>query len=598
MTQKKLTEEEKHQQRMILFKSILKQGIVFYGLSLILVTVLMFLHYPPVYFTGTTFEALQFYIESERYEQIGTFVFLIFTWSLLMTPLMVLFKGKYFGKIMLAIFSFMMGLEKYVFYIQGENTPWNSAFSRDTLETFLSEATIGGIKDAYTSYGQDIHFLLYLVVFPIGVFIFTILLLKLAKPVKSWISNSSLFLFLFFLTAFPNEVDAPYIYKVPLVLENYVSDSIMERALNVKRHEIFFNEVNKTKKKPENIVFIMDESIRGDLISVNNPNEEEVMRTTPFLYSIKDKLINFGVNYSMGNCSQISNMLFISGFKNTQALKVQPMIFQYMKNAGYETYLLDSPHNRLLDGFFYYDKEHIDHYISLRDNKKMERDTKGLDKLKEILNKPGKKFIYLLKQGAHFPFEENFKKENAVLPFNKKTERGYLNLYLNALKVAVDDYWKKLIKVIDDKDAVVLWQGDHGVNIVPNKGDKYVKLTHCEVGLTYRNELYNVAAMMYSPKKEYYKGFKNLENGYSNIHMLPTLLDFAGYNIEDIKNNYSTTYKNPDKNISIFTQTNWGENPILPINIVKWKDIEKNGIEKGAIDTEIKQSELNKRRKL
>ena len=341
----------------------------------------------------------------------------------------------------------------------------------------------------------------------------------------------------------------------------------------------------------------MDESIRGDLISINNPNEKEVMQTTPFLYSMKDQLINFGDNYSMGNCSQISNMLFMSGFHSV-ALKTKPMIFQYMRNAGYETFLIDSPHSGLIDGFYHYDKEYIDNYITVRDNKKLDRDKVGLKKLKQILRKPGKKFIYMLKQGAHFPFDENYNKEAAILPYDKKSERGYLNTYLNALNIAVDNYLKELVLITNRTDSVVLWQGDHGVNVVPDKEDKAIKLTHCEVTLTHYKELYNVMSIMYSPNKEYYKGFKNLRSGYSTSHMLPTLLDFAGYKTEDIVKNYTTTYKNPDKNVSIHTGINFSDNPLLPENITTLENIEKNGIKEGYIDSKVNLSPLNKRRVL
>ena len=248
MSEKELTEEEKHKVRMDKFKNIFKIGFKYYLVSILIVTILMFLHYPPLYYTGTTASAMNYFVSQERYSEIITFVAFIFIWSIIMIPLLLLFKGKWFGKIFLAIFSIFVGFEKYLFYIQGENTPWNSAFNRSTLETFLSEANLGGITDAYTTYAQDFHFYLYLIIFPILIFISIYFLIKLLKPIKSWISLVSLPLFMFMLTAFSFEPDVPYIYKVPVVLENYVIDSSMEKLLNVKRHDVLFKEIDTTKK--------------------------------------------------------------------------------------------------------------------------------------------------------------------------------------------------------------------------------------------------------------------------------------------------------------------------------------------------------------
>lgn len=564
---------------------------VLFGVSFIIITTLMFLHFPPIYYTGTTLSAIPYFLEQNRPEELITLGFLMIFWSIIFMPLLLAFKGKIFGKILLFLFAVMTGIEKYVFYINGQNAPWNSAFNRNTLETFMSETNIGGIRDAYITYSSNDMFFLYLLVFPLGIFIAISLLLKLIKPINHWwVSIAGASIFLAGLSTIQLETDAPYMYKVPLVIENYVVENTINRILGIERKEIFFNKVDTNKTRPDNIVFIMDESIRGDLISINNPTEKAVMETTPYLYSIKDKLINFGDSYSLGNCSQISNMLFMGGLDD-KALKTRPMIFQYMKNAGYTTYLIDSPHDRLLDGFYYYDKPFIDNYITVRHNEKMDRDIKGLEEVQAILNKPGKNFIFIIKQGSHFPFEENFKKEDAPLEYDNKTPKGFFNLYMNSLTMTVDNYWRKLIKVVGNSDTLVFWQSDHGVNIAPDKGNTHVKLTHCEIGMTYAEELYSVPSVLYSPNKEYYKGYKNLNGGYSTIHMLPTILSFAGYNEKDIEEHYSTTYKNPNPEVIFFTETNIGDNPIIKNNLINKKEIGKYQ------DKEVEKNPLNIRRK-
>src|SRR5262249_33100975 len=60
------------------------------------------------------------------------------------------------------------------------------------------------------------------------------------------------------------------------------------------------------------IVVIMDESVRGDYLSVNNGT----YNTTPFL-KVVDKLVNFGVASAGGNCSHISRTMFRFGMRQS-----------------------------------------------------------------------------------------------------------------------------------------------------------------------------------------------------------------------------------------------------------------------------------------
>lgn len=572
-----------------------REGLKYFGVSFVLVNILMFLHYPAAYFEGTTYELLKEYISEGQLTKLVTYFFLMVASAVLFTPLLYVFKAPYVGKVILGIFAFLAGLEKYLFYIQGGNVPWNSAFNEEMLQTFISEANYGGIRDAVVTYVHDNEFLWNLVVYPIGVFVLIYAALLLFKPIKPIMAAPALGGFLFLLSTYQVEVNVPYIYKVIYVVETHVVKKFEGLFLNLQRRDIYFKDFNESKQV-KNIIFVMDESIRGDLISLNN-QEDVVMKTTPYLYSIRDQLINFGSNFSLGNCSQISNMLFMSGLK-PQGLEFQPTIFQYMKNAGYKVIYFDSPHRRLMNGIEHYDKKFIDEYISVRDSAdKKDRDIYSLEQVRKLLNEDGKKFIFVLKQGSHFPYEENIDKE--VLDYNMTSHEGFFNLYMNSLNNTVDQFWEKVLDVTKDhNDTIVFWQSDHGVNIVPDLGKSAIKLTHCEVGLSYAEELYNVPAAMYSPNKEYYKGFRNLENGYSTIHMLPTILYFAGYNLKDIRETYANTYMNPDKNVSIYTYTNLGNNPLIRENVISIERLEKEGLSLGAVDPAVKNNidPLDKRR--
>src|SRR5262249_37427499 len=61
------------------------------------------------------------------------------------------------------------------------------------------------------------------------------------------------------------------------------------------------------------IVMIMDESVRGDYVSLN----DAIHNTTPFLRVTDKTLVNFGVAISSGNCSHLSRTIFRFGMRQS-----------------------------------------------------------------------------------------------------------------------------------------------------------------------------------------------------------------------------------------------------------------------------------------
>lgn len=60
------------------------------------------------------------------------------------------------------------------------------------------------------------------------------------------------------------------------------------------------------------LVLIVDESVRGDFLSINSPSAQ----TTPFLETLGDRLINFGVAASAFDCSHYSNAALRYGVRS------------------------------------------------------------------------------------------------------------------------------------------------------------------------------------------------------------------------------------------------------------------------------------------
>lgn len=543
---------------------IVKKFLKYYIVAYLVILALMLVHYPPSYFYGTTIEYIS---EFKTISKHIIFYLILGYWALLFIPFLYFSKVKYLGSVVIGFFALFTGFEKYMLHLQDNYVPWNIGFNETMLISFMSVAPGQGWLDAFKAYSSDPYFYIYLIAFPLIIFIvIKYIANKLPEveiPNAKWIA---LGIIVMLPTFFEPKSVVPYVYRVMYTVDSYAIDYGRKIILNYKRKEAYFKDVDK-KNQPNNIIMIMDESIRGDLVSLNNP---ELKDEQPYLYSLKDKIINFGSLYAVANCSDPSNTMLLQGvslektedsYKPKNNFALSPTLLQYMKNAGYKVHFIDGVSRDLFYGLHSYDREFIDVYKTFYKEKKLNRDIAVLNEVNRILKEEsGKNFIYIVKQGMHFPFEENFDHKK---PYHKnwgkdhkengeKTHQEFFNTYMNGVKVTADEYMEKMVDSIGNTDTVVFYQSDHGVNIVPDIGKNHIRLTHCEFTLNHYKELYNVPGFMYSPNKEYYKGYYNLKNGYSSKHMLPTILDMAGYNEKDYKEHYGSSFKTPDAEIPLF----------------------------------------------
>ena len=105
------------------------------------------------------------------------------------------------------------------------------------------------------------------------------------------------------------------------------------------------------KRQIENIVLLVDESVRGDYIDWTPGNSY-----TPALATLHPRLADFGPALSGGNCSHYSNALLrftASPQELGHAVLETPTIWQYAKKAGYRTVYIDaqSAFNKNADKF-------------------------------------------------------------------------------------------------------------------------------------------------------------------------------------------------------------------------------------------------------
>lgn len=546
--------------------------------SIVFTFILLLLHRPPEYYVGSM---VQYVIEGYEKNALLNIFVMITSWSLCILPLLYLFKGKYYGIFFLGIFSLWAGTEVYFFYLQGGEVSFNIGVNQYMIENILKALeTPTLLLSASDQYSNSPLFNKYMIGFSLMIFIITFIVLKFLPRGKY--NFLGLFFVLYFLTFVNDQNRVPYFLRLLFEFENHAIEKTKDKLLNIQRKKIYNIDLNTTKKRPKNIILLMDESIRGDYLSVNS-NDPDIKKATPIIQDLLDQgnFKTFGVMYSIGNCSSSSNTFTLIGGRHKY--KTEPTIFQYMKHAGYETIRLDAPHTGYHNGVTYYDTKYIDKYISAETQPTSERDSYSVREIGKIIKEKGNKFIYFTKQGSHIPFYQNYDKKNKLFENNnpKYSQKWFKYEYLNSINWSVNENWKELLKVIKDTDTVIVWQSDHGINMGPDKENKRILISHCESTLNHFNALYNVAGGIYSTDKDYLKGYKNL-NESSTINIFPTLLDLAGY--ENYTKYYADSFKNPEK----------GKYPIFTIE--DQKHFLDAKIIKNRTDIEFKDWGVNKRK--
>ena len=249
-----------------------------------------------------------------------------------------------------------------------------------------------------------------------------------------------------------------------------------------KRNNVLFMAAEKPKAK--HIVLIIDETVRGDLLQINN----DILTNTPFLSSIKETYLNFGIAASSSNTSRASNMIMMSGLTPQQIPDVDkkyasnPNIFQYAQEAGYTTYYVDGqntsddPQNNMTK----YDFMSIDHYKQIfkifPDIETYESDYKIIDQLESIVSSDTSSFSYVIKYGCHFAYQNKYPISQEIYSpayanNDVYTDRGTaLNTYYNAISWSVDGFFKELLPKIEDEEVLIIYVSDHGESIM-EQGD-------------------------------------------------------------------------------------------------------------------------------
>ena len=231
-----------------------------------------------------------------------------------------------------------------------------------------------------------------------------------------------------------------------------------------------------------NIVFIVDESVRADHLSVNGYERE----TTPTLDRLakENLLYNWHSAVSGATESVGSNRLLLTGLAElpdrADALRLAPTIFQYARAADYKT--------------FYFDAQSYSDWIGdKRDQREFGRIFTARDfpasvaaydldrafaaKIREIVGSSTGNFIWVNKRGVHFRYEKNYPAEKIVWAANDaKTvlaekdpaRQSLINNYDNAILYNSESFFQMLVGDRLPAQTTFVYTSDHGQTLLPD----------------------------------------------------------------------------------------------------------------------------------
>jgi len=323
----------------------------------------------------------------------------------------------------------------------------------------------------------------------------------------------------------------------------------------VQREKVTEKQV--TPPMVDNIIMIVDESVRSDYLDINSGNGIRTHLTDQL-----NRVVNFGRTSSAASCSHYSNAVLRYGgtFKGLPGDVLRnPSVWAYAKNAGLSTYFIEGQQYLIKEHDEYIDTTNIDRVISRRElldpsKNEYRTDINSIEVIRKLISQPGKKFIYLVKQGSHFPYEGNYPRdyrpykpfmsqESISSPQNQVTEDKLRveNSYKNVLSWGVGEFFKEFMK-LDLRNTVVLYTSDHGQKLYNEGGGSF--FTHCNttnvdpheglVPLVVISDSLSMTAIFNEAGRLNY-------NRASHLNIYPTVLKLLGYDDNFITEKYGNT---------------------------------------------------------
>lgn len=308
-------------------------------------------------------------------------------------------------------------------------------------------------------------------------------------------------------------------------------------------------EAPASKPAPQNnIVLVIDESVRGDHLSLNGYPRP----TTPFLdeLSKQNLLQNWGITSSASTRSVESFQYIITGVSPDETADIKkkvaqmPTIFQYAKALDYRTFYLDGQQNEYWVGdpadLKYVDVFLGTKYFNPERESVWEIDLRIAAKINEIITSSAGNFIIVFKRGNHTPYNTNFPPDKATWQPTSKTfahnlnnldRETFINTYDNAISYNLNGFFQTLAPDYSrlPNNSVIIYTSDHGQTLSED-GEIY---SH---GGESRKEAIVPLFMLGNLDSEIDKDFKAM-----HANIFATMLDLMNYPEEMRKYKYAVS---------------------------------------------------------
>jgi glucan phosphoethanolaminetransferase (alkaline phosphatase superfamily) len=234
------------------------------------------------------------------------------------------------------------------------------------------------------------------------------------------------------------------------------------------------------------VVFIVDESVRGDYLSINKP----AIPTTPFLLSRHAEMANFGEAVSAANCSLDTRRALRFGYREQdigsgQATRRLAPFWSHAKLAGLKTVYIDSygTATGYVNDMRRAEAKLIDQRIVVDDMPQYARDERIARRLRELLLDPAPMFIFVEKFGIHVPYDKMYPPSQNpfdadMTRFDLRDRPNMLKHYENGLRWSVDRFFEEVLQPPVPRDTFILYTSDHGQTL----SEENRLTTHCNQG--------------------------------------------------------------------------------------------------------------------
>ncbi|HEX2829586.1 MAG TPA: sulfatase-like hydrolase/transferase [Burkholderiales bacterium] len=286
------------------------------------------------------------------------------------------------------------------------------------------------------------------------------------------------------------------------------------------------------------IVVIVDESVTREAY------ERLVARRTQGL-----PVADFGEAASTTNCSAPSNALLRWGVRREEAAhadydpRTNPMIWAYARAAGFATVLIDGQSTGGKQNYLNpKELELIEEFVPA------ERDAQTDIAIADILNKrlksPRPAFIYVVKKGAHFPYEMNYPPD-AVRANASRAEK-----YAAAVSHTTGKFFERLSRGLPFDRILLVYTSDHGQDLTK-------RATHCNGDPAAEEYSVPLLAITGDRKGAGFRSSETLFDHASHLNIFPTVLISLGYDEHWVAATYGPSLAGPPSPYLSFVNRGW-----------------------------------------